>query len=1014
MSRRDLSTSKKAMLAVVVLAALLAVGATGGLPPPHTDRPALSLSAHAFVQEGVLEIEANVDELALERAFGCRISLSAENAAPVKSVEVRPLPEKGAAKVKFSKAEVPPGRIVVSGVLLDATGRQIASAREILDSPLKPPWLGDPIGVSDQVMAPWTPLVVQHNRIKPWGRSYCFTECLLPREVITRDASVLASPVVLRVVAGGRDLPWSGAPPKVEFARPDLVKLSGSAQNEAFVLKASAEVDYDGMIRVDLELAPRSTAGIDELVVEIPLKPEHSRYLYHFPGKWRTVENAGYLPEDGWTHAFKPFVWLGDEERGFCWFCESDRDWLPYDRADAIAVEREEGRNVLSLRLIKDTEISRPLRYTFGFQATPVKRPEKDVWDYRICHMGSYDLPTRPDVRPGFIEYPAEGNIRGERGTFEAWVSLVQDSDPATVPRTASECPNEHILWVSFPDDEGTRGSNCGIFWVGPAQAVRVWVREDSEVLFTADAPVKWKKGEPHHVAVTWGDAVSIYVDGKLRCSRPRKGLTEKSVRGARLFVGGKWGAPCEVDEVRISDIDRAPDLSAQPYEVDVHTLLLGHLDELTTAGPSRTTRPAKSAGGMPGRLGPGPRLVSGKHGKAVELSGRNLLLDRLAEAGVRTICFHSHWSCAGHPVTPAGREQDLRQLVQACHARGIQLLLYHSWLVPDEAPEYGLYGEDILTTPRSFADIYRPGHVSYAACWCSHWREFCLTHMAKLIDEFDVDGFYLDGDEWAIACKNPHHGCGYLRPDGTRAPVYNIFATRQFMKRLYVICRTRKPDAQINIHNSTVMLIPTLGWGTSSWDGEQLGMLSWEGAGAAERVSRILDVLPLDAFRAEFMGRQWGVPSEFLCYEQPYTTSEALSITLLHGVLVRPNNAGQHLEVMSKLWRLADSFGLKQATWYPYWNNRGIVRSSVAAVKVSVYSRAEKGALLVVSNLGEQPATGELAISLDALKLPSSGLEAVDVMMEERHSLRGDNLSFSLEPLHYKLIWIRQLQANK
>ena len=68
-------------------------------------------------------------------------------------------------------------------------------------------------------------------------------------------------------------------------------------QNEADTLKMLAELVEKGFVR------------------EIPLKPEHARYLYHFPGAWGTVGNSAYLPKDGWQNPFKPFVWLGDEDR---------------------------------------------------------------------------------------------------------------------------------------------------------------------------------------------------------------------------------------------------------------------------------------------------------------------------------------------------------------------------------------------------------------------------------------------------------------------------------------------------------------------------------------------------------------------------------------------------------------------------------------------------------------------------------------------------------------------------
>ncbi len=35
-------------------------------------------------------------------------------------------------------------------------------------------------------------------------------------------------------------------------------------------------------------------------------------------------------------------------------------------------------------------------------------------------------------------------------------------------------------------------------------------------------------------------------------------------------------------------------------------------------------------------------------------------------------------------------------------------------------------------------------------------------------MQEYDIDGVYLDGTSEPWGCRNAHHGCGYLKPDGT------------------------------------------------------------------------------------------------------------------------------------------------------------------------------------------------------------------------------------------------------
>ena len=77
-------------------------------------------------------------------------------------------------------------------------------------------------------------------------------------------------------------------------------------------------------------------------------------------------------------------------------------------------------------------------------------------------------------------------------------------------------------------------------------------------------------------------------------------------------------------------------------------------------------------------------------------------------------------------------------------------------------------------------------------------------------------------------------------------------------------------------------MVTPTLSFGTSTWNGEQLDTHK---VGA-----KTLEVLPMDSFRTELMGYQWGIPSEFLVYEgMPYFARDMISYTILHGVPIRP-----------------------------------------------------------------------------------------------------------------------------
>ena len=116
-------------------------------------------------------------------------------------------------------------------------------------------WFGNRVGITDVVPAPWTPLVVEGSAVKPWGRTYRFERSLLPTEVVTREASVLAAPIAIRGRAAGKPIAWNGEPNQFAVSTPTTVSLTGRATADGLILTGKTTVEYDGMVRVDLAVA---------------------------------------------------------------------------------------------------------------------------------------------------------------------------------------------------------------------------------------------------------------------------------------------------------------------------------------------------------------------------------------------------------------------------------------------------------------------------------------------------------------------------------------------------------------------------------------------------------------------------------------------------------------------------------------------------------------------------------------------------------------------------------------
>ena len=373
--------------------------------------------------------------------------------------------------------------------------------------------------------------------------------------------------------------------------------------------------------------------------------------------------------------------------------------------------------------------------------------------------------------------------------------------------------------------------------------------------------------------------------------------------------------------------------------------------------------------------------------------------LEYLARAGVRTMCFHEQWTdIQAYPKTTHG--QQLKELVEACHRQKIQLLLYLGYEMSTIAPEWDAYHEKCLVVPRrgGYKRKYQPepDQTAYIVCYRSAWQDFIAAHLQKLVEEYGIDGVYLDGTSEPWGCRNTAHGCGYRRPDGSIGATYPFYDTRRMMKRIYTIVKRHDPRGQVNVHQSTCMTIPTLAFATSYWDGEQLQGL--------KRQATAGEVLPLDAFRAEFMGHNWGVPAELLHYASgPLRRSESMALALLHDVPVRPGSMAD-LHELARLWRAFDELGRHEAAWLPYWDSGRYVRTGPAGVKASLYNRPGKGFLVVIANTTPKKCRAEVTFDLATLKQPGE-LTARDVLTGRELALSAGRLELPLESLGFVVV---------
>ena len=242
---------------------------------------------------------------------------------------------------------------------------------------------------------------------------------------------------------------------------------------------------------------------------------------------------------------------------------------------------------------------------------------------------------------------------------------------------------------------------------------------------------------------------------------------------------------------------------------------------------------------------------------------------------------------------------------------------------------------------------------------------------VAKLMDEFHIDGVYLDGTAHPRCCHSLEHGCGWKDENGNVHGTYQINAIRALFRELYDIVSSR--GGMINVHCFGFINFTALPYIHQTWYGENLQFELMHGS------EKDLD---LDYFRTEYIGRNMGVPVEFIAYEnRPYWKFEsALACALLHGILPRPNDINHPLELMSGVWKIFDAFPIDKSEWMPYWKNEA--QASHEKVKISYYRytdlSGESQLLAFAVNISASP------VEAVTVKFPEAVSEAIDMEKKE------------------------------
>ena len=248
------------------------------------------------------------------------------------------------------------------------------------------PWENNSLGITDSVPKPWTELEYNGDRVRVWGREFDFGGGMMPRQIINQGKRLFAGPPRLTMVIDGKTLSDGGATKWVTRAGHMAVRRT-TAQIARCRVEAVSSLEYDGFLRIDLTIEPLSPSVLTKLQMSFPLRREtasvFSHYLdYDFDRQW--VDRHGVVKSFGTTDApvsmkFYPTVWVGNQNVGMEWACETNAGWRPGDLNAAIRLTPSPDAVTLTVDVVSaKVQLDKPFTLSFALYPTPMKPLRKD------------------------------------------------------------------------------------------------------------------------------------------------------------------------------------------------------------------------------------------------------------------------------------------------------------------------------------------------------------------------------------------------------------------------------------------------------------------------------------------------------------------------------------------------------------------------------------------------------------------------------------------------------------
>nr|MDO8112641.1 DUF6067 family protein [Candidatus Sigynarchaeota archaeon] len=287
-------------------------------------------------------------------------------------------------------------------------------------------WLNSTTGIDDDVVKPFTPVLVNEKSVRVLGRALEIGEYGLPERIVSTFTSnndsfggpakdILASQMRFSIWREGEPITFKAS--GIQFTK----KTNGCAEWETtctapgITMRVAARMECDGHVDYSVAVTALDRVDLDDARLEVPFKTEIAQFMMGLgvPGGNRPHEHAWKWQMDKANAS----TWIGTVNAGLLVkLNHATPDWPMYnfkatglyrdwDNNGAGGCElKETGDNVVVLSAFTGRRAMEPgeqLALNFALLITPIKVLDKNHWSWRYYHksLGLISRGTKPWIK---------------------------------------------------------------------------------------------------------------------------------------------------------------------------------------------------------------------------------------------------------------------------------------------------------------------------------------------------------------------------------------------------------------------------------------------------------------------------------------------------------------------------------------------------------------------------------------------------------------------------------------